>query len=157
MHGARVALACRELVPGLGRLHVALDADAFLVEIADAVLSRRETLVSGLLVPFRGPGHVFLCSAPFGIAIADFVERLGIARGRGFAQRYRAGIDGDGGNGLIAGIRYARDFGRRLGVTSRILLFLSGLRNYGFLLEVLRLGRQGRGRVAFQPVGRDLR
>ena len=42
VHGAGIALLGGHLVPGLGLGDVALDADALLVEIADAVLRRRQ-------------------------------------------------------------------------------------------------------------------
>ena len=54
VHGAGVALFGGHLVPGLGLGDVAVDAEALLVEIADAVLRRGKAELGRLLVPFRG-------------------------------------------------------------------------------------------------------
>ena len=110
VHGAGVTLLGRHLVPGLGLGDVAVDAETLLVEIADAVLRRGKAEVGGLLVPFGGGLHVGLAAASFGVAGADFEQRLGIAGFGCFAQRQRAGIirhglDGDAGR--------RRRFGRR--------------------------------------------
>ena len=92
VHGAGVALLGGHLVPGLGLGDVAVDADALLVEIADAVLRRRKAELGRLLVPFGGGLHVGLDAAPFGVARADLEQRLGVAGFGCFAQRQRTGI-----------------------------------------------------------------
>ena len=94
VHGAGVALLGGHLVPGLGLGDVAVDAEALLVEIADAVLRRGKAEFGRLLVPFRGRLHVGLHAAPFGVARADLEQRLGVAGVGCFAQRQRAGIGG---------------------------------------------------------------
>ena len=76
VHGAGIALLGGHLVPGLGLGDVAVDADALLVEIADAVLRRRKPELGRLLVPFGGGLHVGLGAAAFGIARADLEHAL---------------------------------------------------------------------------------
>src|SRR5690606_7424183 len=73
----------------LGLGDVPLDARAFFVEIADAVLRWRKPLLGGEFVPSGGLSQIRFHAAPFRIAASDFKERFRIAFSRRFAQGVR--------------------------------------------------------------------
>lgn len=130
VHGAGVALLSRHLVPGLRPGDIALDADALLVEIADAILGRRQSKIGRLLVPFGSSLHVRLQAAALGITRADLEDRLGIAGLGGFAQRHRPSFD-----------RHLLEGDRRRGCSLRRLL----RRGSSFSGGLLRIDRCDRG------------